>query len=474
MQNKFWPVVLSLSFLMIMGGCLTRSNTRVDKNIGAEAAQEVEAEMGHYKHPYASPLIEDLGSRLVKQLGDQPFDYTFHIVDTEEPNAFAILGGHVYFSRGIILLARTEDELAGVMGHEIIHVDRRHTMRQARRGIIPGILKLPGNIIGNVASENLGSIINSPFNAMTARYGRSQETEADRLGIKLAAGAGYEPHHLANLLQRLSDADTLVTGEEERFGFLDTHPYTPDRARDINKRSKRLIPSDMPPLKKSQEDFLRTFEGLLIGPNPAQGIFDDNVFVHPELGMAIDFPKGWDTINTSSFVGAGEPHEEAQLILGIVGEAGDPTLQADKVKKRIKKKFKSEFTNDRPVDVNGNPGYYLSLPDRTTKNDMVIHLLWLSKGAHMYQFTGIGYDRHKEAMRKTVLSLRPISQEDRAHLKQTMLKVVLAQEGETIEALSKRSKNVMDIQKTALMNDVSLDQKLPVGYPVKIGVKVPY
>ncbi len=136
------------------------------------------------------------------------FEFKFHLVDMEEPNAFALPGGHIYVTRGILPLIQTEDELAGIIGHEIMHVIQRHSVKQFNREIVPAVLKVPGNIINAITFSRLGNIINVPIDIIAspfiAKYSRKHEKEADDLGIDLAARAGYDPAQLANALERLS------------------------------------------------------------------------------------------------------------------------------------------------------------------------------------------------------------------------------------------------------------------------------
>src|SRR5213079_3194867 len=151
--------------------------------------------------------LGQVGARLVAAANDARWKFTFKIVDQQESNAFAIPGGRIYVSRGLLALVNREDELAGVLAHEIAHVNERHSTRQQRKGILPGILSLPGNIVGGIVSEDLGAIINAPIDtvggAWLSRYSRGQESDSDRIGMRTAAKAGYDPSALADILGRL-------------------------------------------------------------------------------------------------------------------------------------------------------------------------------------------------------------------------------------------------------------------------------
>ncbi len=463
---------LALAFIAALSGCgLIRPSSNFDIESGQEAARRVEKNMGLIQHPKASPFLEELGDRLVAELGDQPFDYEFRIVDDKTPNAFAILGGHVYLSRGVLILMNNEDELAGVVGHEIIHSYKRHWVKSVQRGVVPGLLQLPGNLVGRV-NKNIGNAINSPFKAMTSRHDRSHEHEADRLGIQLAAKAGYEPAQLANILQSINLMATHATGETKKFSYLDSHPMTPDRIKNINKLSRKLLPSNRPPMASSKKDFLEMFEGMLIGPDPSHGIFVKNLFIHPELNIALEFPKGWRTFNSRDAAGAQETSGEAQLILTIEGPAGDPARSADNFKKKVNNELKAKPSEERSVDFKGNKGYYMRYQETTEENEkMSLCFLWFSKGKHMYQFVGTGYDRHQAAMKEAVLTIRPLEDSDREKIKRIIYRVAEAQKGETIKTFNQRTKNVLTENLTAIINGLEMGQVLSDGQPIKIGTE---
>ena len=163
-------------------GQLLGPSPQGDIEQGAEVAKLVEQQVGLCSLPETQAYLQQVGARLVAAAGDSRWKFTFQIVDQEEPNAFAIPGGGIYVSRGLLILPEREDELAGVLAHEIAHVTQRHSARQQRKGILPGLLSLPGRVVGGVVSEDLGALINAPVGIVggtwLSRYSRSQESEA--------------------------------------------------------------------------------------------------------------------------------------------------------------------------------------------------------------------------------------------------------------------------------------------------------
>ena len=230
--------------------CWVRPRSTTSKQ-GAEVAKLVEQQIGLYSMPKTEAYLREVGGRLVAAVNDPRWKFSFQIVDQQEPNAFAIPGGGIYVSRGLLALVNREDELAGVLAHEIAHVTQRHSARQQRKGILPGLLSLPGNVVGNVVGENLGALINAPIDtvggAWLSRYSRGQESESDRIGIRTAAQAGYDPVALADMLRRLEQDVASQTGQERRFSIFDSHPMTETRLKDIHKPRRGLDAGDETP-----------------------------------------------------------------------------------------------------------------------------------------------------------------------------------------------------------------------------------
>ena len=201
LSKKFIINLITLLFLIMTSSTILHaqifSSSNKDKEIGAEVAKQVEEQIGIYEAPVTTTYLRAIGERLVANLKDREFDFEFHIADQWEPNAFALPGGYIYFSRGLLILANTEGEIAGVLGHEISHVTERHSARQQERAILPGLLSLPGAIVGTVVNEDLGNLINSPINMIgkvsLSSYSRKQESQADKLGMHLSAKSGYDP-----------------------------------------------------------------------------------------------------------------------------------------------------------------------------------------------------------------------------------------------------------------------------------------
>ena len=217
------PTVLSISSAVAFTSSLAAQSLDYDRKVGAEAAEMVVRTKGLYNDPRLLQFFEKLGKRLVDGLGEQPFTYRFAISNEVEPNAYALPAGFVFATRTLFAVASSEAEVAGVIGHEIIHSHRRHAVKAQKHSILPGILAVPGGLAG-IFNEEAGKVLSAPSNLTMAKFSRKNELEADELGVKLAAGAGYDPLALEKCLARLTKTIEIFTGEKEKASYFDDHP----------------------------------------------------------------------------------------------------------------------------------------------------------------------------------------------------------------------------------------------------------
>lgn len=449
-----------------------------DRELGQEVAKEVEAEMGLVEGTPLAGYLEAVGRRLVAGHPDRRFEYRFQIVDQAEANAFAAPGGMVYVSRGLLALSGSEDELAGVLSHEVIHVSRRHTAQQLARARTPTLLGLPGQVVGRVLSRDLGKIVNAPVNtlgsAFIAKHSREDEFEADRLGQQLAAQAGYDPGALATILDRLERADRLRSEEEWRSSFFDTHPSTPDRLGRLGKDALAIAWSRQPGVARDAPEFLRRLDGLLVGANPSEGVIQGRRFLHPVLDFSLTFPQGWKAMNTRQALVAVTPKKEALLVLGVLEKTIEPGKAAAAMTQAMEEEFRIRPTRSEAVRLGQLPAHVLTYTDRTGREPMDLHFLWVAYSGKTYQFVALAPERYRTALREVALSFQPLTPAERSSITEKRLRVVAARAGETLEQLSARTRNAWNAATTAVANSISASRPLTQGQLVKIAVVQPY
>lgn len=466
------------SFLLFLFLFQTGASQNIEKEmaIGEEANKQIIAQVGLYDNPSKS-YLNNIGQELVKNLESPLFDYSFSILDMEAPNAMALPGGYVYFSRGILALVNSEDELAGVVGHEITHVHKLHSKKARNRSVFGAILQIPGALIGTVA-PGAGSLINTPISAgadlMNSGYSRSNEKEADKLGAKLVATSGFDPNGLPLLLSKISAEVEMETGQAEKSTWLDSHPYTPDRVEDLDKVIKKLDYTKSNPSDAEHKEFIQHFEGICVGENPRNGVFQDGKFIHPDLAFTFSYPSKWQSINSPSIVGFISEDNSAQLLFTLADSLMDPTLLADNFLKSYYKGYSTKPSKNEALKINGFPAHIIQFEQVVEDKKVVASLMWLSRDDRTYQFMQVSEEKLSDLIMDTAKSLHPIKEEERNSIYQTLLHIVQANEGETIQELSKRTNNTFDLEYTLLINNLDEKDVLSSTKWVKIGLKTKY
>jgi predicted Zn-dependent protease len=460
--------------LILLAGCL-RPNVAEERDLGHTLSQKVEENMGLYP-TRARGWCAAVGERLVANLDAKDRDrwtFSFDVVDAEEPNAFALPGGPIYVSRGLLALVVTEDELAGILGHEITHVTERHSTAWARRAVLPTILTIPGRVVGVVIDESLGDLVNAPVRLLggleLARYSREQETEADGKGSSLAAKAGYDPRALGTILARIEKDAMRITGEKRKESYFDDHPSTPTRIADLDRSASRLRWTSSPP-RMRWPDILATLDGLAWGPNPGKGVFVGQRFLHPDLGIAVRFPEGWKTVNSASAAGA--THDaDAVIVLATASSGADPSEHGRAFAQRMRKKG-MKVDEEKSLVVNENAAYVVRVS--STRSSSRGFSLWVRMGRATYQLVGLGPAADQEALWKAATSLRPITPEERGSITVMRLRTERAAGEETLARLIETSRVVWSPSYTALANGTEETAYLRPGALVKVAVRTPY
>ena len=446
-----------------------------EKKIGEEEAKKVEQEMGLLNDAALKGYVDAIGQRLAKESPRQDVPYQFHVVDMIEPNAFALPGGYVYVTRGLLALVNTEDELAGVVGHEIGHVAARHTVqRVSRQGPFALITNLVSGITGffvPIVGDIVGGVGNFAQSLVFSPYSRSQESQADEVGQEMAAKAGWNPAGLATFLNTLGREEALLSDGPRKPSFFDSHPATPDRVKHTTKHAKDLKVATREPIAPSREAFVAKLDGLIVGQSAANGIVQGPTYQHPDLNLFVQFPASWIIDNTPVQLAAAPKEGGKAIVLRPVAQGDDPLEGVRALEKATKTPLESKT---RTTTINGFRAAKTQLGD----SRLSIDLTWIAYGGMIYQFAGIAetkiYDAVRPVFQTVVQSFRPLSPEERNAIREKRLRLVKAQAGETVEALAARSKSAWKAGQVAVANDLETSDVLKEGQVIKIAVEEPY
>ncbi len=272
--------------------------------VGAEEHQKILAQFGGtYQNAEIQAYVDRLGQQLAAKSELPELKWTFTVLDSEIINAFALPGGYVYISRGLLALADTEDQLAGVIGHEIGHVTARHAANRYSAAVGTSIGLTGAAILAEVfLGSGTGQIIQQAGGAAAqgflASYSRDQELQADSLGVRYLSRTDYNSQAMAGFLDKMDQEAALIAklrGEAPRgFSYFDTHPPTQERVQKATEEAKETPGSGSP---GSREAFYKKIDGLIYGDSPEQGFRRGRQFLHPGLRLAFEVPPGYYMLN---------------------------------------------------------------------------------------------------------------------------------------------------------------------------------
>jgi predicted Zn-dependent protease len=471
-------LALGLAGCALLPGELGLQSVEKDKSLGREMAVQVAETMGLFSTPALETELGAVGDRLSASYPNRRFQCTFRIVDQPEANAFAVIGGGIYVTRGLLALTNGEEELAGVLAHEISHVEERHTAKGMAQGRLPALLALPGHIVGGVVSRRAGALLSSPFEALgalgIARFSRSQELEADDLGARLAASSGYSPEGLPRLLARLERDYELATGKKPEASFLDSHPMTPDRVEKLEKEARTLTVAARPPVSAGADEYLRLLDGLVVGPNPAAGVVRERAFLHPDMDIFLEFPANWKIINSPSAAGAMAPDKDALLLLTSPLAGTDPVKVGREAARAIEGELGRKADSAGATELNGFPAYQAVYTERGERQPVNLVFIWVAYRGAVLPFVSIATDTHKELLRRTLATFRPLTSQERKSITVLKLRVFEARAGEDLAAFCARTGNRWDVATTAAKNGLDAAAALRAGQHVKAAIEEPY
>ncbi len=488
-----WKTFLFAAALLAGLGCAVNPVTGQREIVLLSAAQEAEMgrkgaeqfsrELGLVTDPKLVDYVTEIGNRLAVHSPRQDVKYQFAIAGMPEPNAFALPGGYVYVSRGALAIMNSEDELAGVLGHEIGHVAARHSVQAQTRSVGVGLLTLLGAAAagaagGESAAQTVGQLGQVAGAGLIATYGRDQERQADQVGQQIAASDGYDPAGIAGFLDTLGrETKRLSGGKNRQPSFFDSHPMTDERVSSALARADDLARGQGRPFAASRAAFISRIEGLQLGPDPAEGLFKDSLFLHPSFGFALQFPRGWKTQNGRDAVLAVAEGGAPALKFSSGGKAGDPEDAA----RAFEQQTRLPLENGRRLQIGGLDAYraYATVAGQGGQGGAsAIHLTWIGHKKGTFLMMGIvPVADAKRAFRifdDASGSFRPMTKTERDGIRVRHLSSVAAKPGESLAAVSKRSGNAWTLSETAIANGFAEDVRLRAGERVKIAVETRY
>lgn len=464
---------LALSIVPGMLGLSScRPSTRWDVSAGRDAADQIRVRMGELDNSQMEAYVGSVGRRLVNELEGSPFPYRFTLLDEPSPNAFAAPGGQVFVTRGLLAWLNDEHELAGVLGHEVMHIERRHTARLIQQAFVPGVLALPGAVVGDVVNHDLGNVMAGPFQdagkVLLAGYSRESEREADRLGMDLAESAGYDPHGIVRFLNGMSLYEQWDGQTDQAPSMLDSHPMTEQRVAATAAHLARLAPTPQPSSSDQRDAFLVRLDGLIVGDNPAEGVIMGSWFVHPDAGLSIRLPRDWLYLRNRTMIAAMPLTQDAVLLYDPPTPGTDPNQEAQRLRAQLDRNG-TPIVLDESVEINGIPAHRLRAElGIIPQGPYFLDVTWYALNGYVQRQVVVATAEHLQPAEQTAMSFAPITPAQRDWVTVMRLRIVTLKQGESVRQVVWRSNSPWHPAKVAALNGLDVDEPQPADRPIKI------
>lgn len=440
----------------------------------------VRKQYGVYQNQALQDYVNRVGQSLVKHSHRPDIKYTFTVLDSPEVNAFALPGGYVYITRGILAYVNSEAEMAAVLGHEIGHVTARHGVRQYSKATATSIgFTIATIFMPELRTEASQQLLNVLGNAMISGYGRDAELEADRLGAQYLARDGYDPDAMTEVIGVLKNQEEFEVERARRehrqpqvyHGVFASHPSADTRLQEVVAEAKKLKVNGRNNGRTGQKTYLSEIDGLVFGDSVAQGIRRTNHFYHLTLNLAVDFPPDWQLVNLPAKLVAYAPERDALIDVQLV-DYKDKKLPSPKT--LIEEKLKIEEAPGAPVAGLGLPSYSTITRLRTPwgRRQSRVTAIYLDNKAYLIYGAAKSEKRLKELDKQfldTATSLRTLSASERKLAHGLRIQVVKVRAGQTFTSLAKRSPLPDYPEQTLrLINDRYPEGKLQAGEEIKL------
>jgi predicted Zn-dependent protease len=436
---------------------------------GQQADSEIRREMGVYDDPEVQRYVADIGQRLA-QLSHRPnLPWTFTVVDHQAINAFALPGGYIYITRGILPYLDNEAELAGVLGHEIAHVTARHAAQQLTRSGLGGI-GLTVLSIFVPATRPFGDVTSAALSVALLKYGRDDERESDRLGMEYASRGGWDPAGVPNFLATLARVDELSARGVPNW--LSTHPEPAERVVEAQPIVKKFASDTATEIGRDR--YLDSLDGLVVGDNREDGIVRGHRFLHPTLRFALDFPEGWEVTNTPDQVAAQEPGQKHYMLLQRVDAPSGGTLEDVATHSMNAARF--QRAEGQRTSLNGADAYvgvYRGQLDGLGR--VVMRAAHIQQGRQVFLLAGFApeaeYARVERDIAAAIQSYRPLTQREADAIEPNRLDFYVIRAGDSWQSIAARGGNLVRAADLAIMNNHAVADQPEPGLRIKIVVE---
>lgn len=442
--------------------------------LGTQYDPSVVSTFGIYEDETMLQFIENKGIEMGKISHRPNLQYHFRILDSPVINAFAVPGGYIYLTRGILAQFNNEAELMGVLAHEMGHITARHTAKQQTNQQIGQVL-LVGGMLASKEIYELAEVAMQGMELLFLSFSRENEREADRLGVEYSTKIGYDSHKMAdffNVLEKMS----MGSSHAGVPTFMSTHPDPGDRFNSVNQTSdewQAKLPEKTFAVNTSS--YLQMIDGIIYGENPRNGYVSENTFYHPDLKFQFPIPMGWNLVNAPSQVQISSPDKNGLMVVSLSQEK-----TAEASAKKALEELQLTVLENKKVNVNGYNAL-MTISQQASQNqqtgqEQVIKILsyFIEKEGLVYNFHGVSnansFNNYYKAFESTMANFGNVTASSVLNTKPNRITV------KTIRSASVSLADAFEYYKVpqdkfdefALLNNMELNQKLTKGDMIKV------
>ncbi len=440
--------------------------------LGQEMDVQVRREMGLYEDPGLQQYVQSVGLKLARVSERPNLPWHFAVVDEPAINAFALPGGYIYLTRGILPFLDDEAQLAGVLGHEIGHVTARHSAQQYTKATTAGLGVTLLSIFVPEARP-FQDITETALGVLFLKHGRDDELQADGLGVQYTSKTGWDPRGVAGMLTTLARLDEASGSRKGVPNWLSTHPAPADRVEKVH----AFIQQSAVPVGTSgttdEAEFLRRVNGIIFGDSPSEGIVRGNAFLHRDLRLALDFPKGWEIQNTKTQVLAKAPDRDNFMLLQLVQ---NPQGSVETIARGGMANAGFRQLDGSRADINGLDAYVGTYQGNVEGlGNVVTVAAHIVHNRNVYVFAGLAPPNQFRGVQQqfvsSIRSFRGLSATEAQNIRPNRVALYTVRNGDTWQSIAGRSGDgAIKPSTLAIMNNYTPTQPPRPGDRIKIVV----
>ena len=418
--------------------------------MGRQSAQSVQQSIGYYDDAAVQAYVAGIGQKMAAASERPQLPWEFHVVNDAAINAFALPGGFIYVTRGLMTSITNEAELATVVGHEIGHVTNRHSVQQISRAQLAQLGLGVGSMLNSTVAQ-LSGVFGQGLSVLFLKYGRDAENEADLAGFRYALNQDYDVRQMINMFATVQ-AESQLSGAGRVPEWLSTHPDPGNRIQTTQARLDTLH-KDLSKAMVRRDEYLQRINGMVYGDDPRQGFFRGALFLHPDLRFQLQFPDGWKTQNTADAVVAASPNQDAIIQLQLAGK----TAPLDAARQFLSQQGVTAG-QETTQSINGLSAAASYFSAQTQEGQVEGLVTFVSYGGTTYGIIGYtaagGLRSYDQAFRSTAGSFRQLTDPTALNVRPARIQLVKVDQPMTLAQFNQRYPSTARIEEVALINGV--------------------